>query len=230
MKIDYKILERYHLNQCTPEERLLVEQWLDEDLADFESPFSAADEKQKVQNEIWAELNNFIDTEAQSPAASSTPLPSDTVAADLIDIKPKRLISFKQLCIAAAVIVIIGSALVTFKSTHQISDAIFDNSANAQLKYIEKNNYELILGRHASARVNLNTGVFDTSGDMMLIPKKDFLFSFSESSEKKKLKNGETYFVIESPSTGKPIIISKTEMTFLAPTIQNQLKMQFNIS
>ena len=31
MKVDQKLIEKYHLNQCTPEERILVEEWLVDD-------------------------------------------------------------------------------------------------------------------------------------------------------------------------------------------------------
>ncbi|MBP3942068.1 hypothetical protein J5U18_00565 [Sphingobacteriaceae bacterium WQ 2009] len=211
MKIDYKVIERYHLNQCTPQERLMVEQWLDEGLDDFETPFATVNEKKQVGEEIWNELHAFMEEDTNRP-------------------KTKNLFSFKRVSVAAAILAIVSLAAITLKNNAHFSDALFDNSTNSNLKYIDKNNYELILGSYASARVNIKTGVFDTSGDIMLIPKKDFLFSFSKNSVKKALKNGEIYFLLKSSSIGRPIIISKTELTFLAPTIQQQLKMQFNIS
>ena len=40
MQVDHKLIEKYHLNQCTPEERNLVEEWLIDDTLDFPSlPF-----------------------------------------------------------------------------------------------------------------------------------------------------------------------------------------------
>jgi len=211
MKVDQKLIEKYHLNQCTPEERILVEEWLVDDNLDF-SPLSLPQfDKSHIQSQIWENIAaNIIEP---------TPIK--------VDNNRKRLIRY--ISIAASIVILFGLFIYKNNIDKEISYAIFDNSTSANSKYFEKNSYELILGKHATAKINVETGEFFSMGTMVIIPKKDFEFSFIGTTEKKELKNGETYFILNSKNTGKQIILSQSELTFLAPTIQNQLKLQFNI-
>ncbi|UIR55510.1 hypothetical protein LZQ00_14710 [Sphingobacterium sp. SRCM116780] len=211
MQVDHKLIEKYHLNQCTPEEKILVEEWLLDDTLSLSSLTMPARDKDQLQLKIWEELSTHI----------NKPLP-ETKA-------PTKKFSFKYISIAASLLIILGFSIYRFTVSKEDTYALFDNSANANLKYIEKNSYELILGKHASARINMDTGEFYTVGNMMLTPKKDFTYTFPGSSTKKELKNGEIYFILDAKNTGKQVILSKSELTFLAPTIQHQLKRQFNI-
>lgn len=211
MQVDHKLIEKYHLNQCTPEERNLVEEWLIDDTLDFPSlPISQTD-KSHIQSEIWGNISQQI---TESPV-----------------IKKENLIKkrFRYIAIAASLLIIFGFYISKNNIDKEISYAIFDNSTSTNSKYFDKNSYELILGKHATAKINIKTGEFFSLGTLVIIPKKDVEFSFTGTGEKKELKNGETYFILNPKNTGKQIILSQSELTFLAPTIQNQLKLQFNI-
>lgn len=211
MQVDHKLIEKYHLNQCTPEERNLVEEWLIDDTLDFPSlPISQTD-KSHIQSEIWGNISQQI---------TASPV-----------IKKENLIKkrFRYIAIAASLLIILGFYISKNNIDKEISYAIFDNSTSTNSKYFDKNSYELILGKHATAKINIKTGEFFSLGTLVIIPKKDVEFSFTGTGEKKELKNGETYFILNPKNTGKQIILSQSELTFLAPTIQNQLKLQFNI-
>ncbi|MEN5195156.1 hypothetical protein [Sphingobacterium faecium] len=210
MQVDHKLIEKYHLNQCTPEERNLVEEWLIDDTLDFPSLSISQADKSHIQSEIWENI---------SPHITESPV-----------IKNENLIKkrFRYIAIAASLLIIFGFYISKNNIDKEISYAIFDNSTGPNSKYFDKNNYELILGKHATAKINIETGEFFSLGTMVIIPKKDFEFNFTGTREKKELKNGETYFILNSKNTGKQIILSQSELTFLAPTIQNQLKLQFN--
>lgn len=211
MQVDHKLIEKYHLNQCTPEERNLVEDWLMDDTFDFTPLPIPQIDKSHMQSQIWGNIVPYIN----EPIAI---------------IKNSR--RTKLLCyisIAASLLIIFGFFISKSSIDNEISYATFDNSTSPNSKYFKKNSYELILAKHATARINLETGEFFSIGTMVIIPKKDFEFNLIGTSQKKELKNGETYFILNSKNTGKQIIFSQSELTFLAPTIQNQLKLQFNI-
>ena len=211
MKIDHKLIEKYHLGQCSPGEKILVEEWLLDDTLDSEPLSISIAKKTKLETDIWAELSTHID-QSEVPA---------TV--------PQKKYSFKYIGIAATIAFFLCFGFHWFSKDSEKAAAIFENRTNAGLKYINQNNYNIILGKHASAEINTDTGEFKTSGNMMFIPKKNFAFSFSGTDKKKELKHGETYFVLKPQKNGKQVIISKSELTFLAPTIQHELKIQFNI-
>ncbi len=109
------------------------------------------------------------------------------------------------------------------------TDATFDNARNANLKYINQQNYKIVLGKNATAQINTDTGIIKTTGNMLFIPKRNFAFSMPGADKKKELKTGEIYFVLQPQKNGKQVIIAKSELTFLAPTLQHELKLQFNI-
>lgn len=211
MKVDQKLIEKYHLNQCTPEERILVEEWLIDDNLDFPPLSLPQIDKSRIQSQIWENIApNIIE-----PIAIKA------------DNKRKKLLRY--ITVAASLLILFGFFICKNNLDKEISYAIFDNSTSPNSKYFQKNSYELILGKHATAKINLETGEFFSGGTMVIIPKKDFEFNFIGTRQKKELKNGETYFILNSKNTGKQIILSQSELTFLAPTIQNQLKLQFNI-
>lgn len=211
MKIDRQLIEKYHLGHCSTQEKLLVEKWLLDDTLNTEQRPISLDKKTKLANDMWAELSTHID---QSNIPGSI---------------PRSIINFKSLGIAATMIFLLSFGFYKLSKDVETGTAVFDNKTSAGLKYINQNNYNIILGKDASAEINTDTGEFKTSGNIMFIPKKNFSFSFGGTDQKKKLKYGETYFVIKTPASGKQVIIAKSELTFLAPIIQHELKMQFNI-
>ncbi len=211
MKIDHKLIEKYHLGQCSPTEKLHVEEWLLDDTLESDPLSISVDKKIKLETDIWAELSAHID-QSEIPASIS-----------------QKRYNFKYIGIAATIIFLLSFGFYKFSRDAEKDAAVFDNRTSAELKYINKNSYDIILGKNASAEINTDTGVFKSSGNMMFTPKKNFAFSFSGTNKKKELKLGETYFVLKPQKNGKQVIISKSELTFLAPTIQHELKVQFNI-
>lgn len=211
MKIDHKLIEKYHLGQCSPAEKLLVEEWLLNDKFDSEPMTISVVKKTKLETDIWAELSTHID---QSEASK---------------IVPSKKYYFNYIGIAATVIFLLCFRFYKFSKNSEKSAVLFENRTSTGLKYINQNNYNIILGKNATAEINTDTGEIKTSGNMMFTPKKNFAFSFSGTEKKRELKHGETYFVLKQQKNGKQVIISRSELTFLAPTIQHELKLQFNI-
>ncbi|MDR6735863.1 MULTISPECIES: hypothetical protein [Sphingobacterium] len=211
MKIDHKLIEKYHLGQCSPTEKILVEEWLLDDTLDSEPLSISIAKKTKLETDIWDQLSAHID-QSDVPATI-----------------PQKKYSFKYIGVAATIVFLLCFGFYWFGKDSGKAAAIFENRTSTGLKYINQNNYNIILGKHASAEINTDTGEFKTSGNMMFIPKKNFAFSFSGTDKKKEFKHGEIYFVLKPQKNGKQVIISKSELTFLAPTIQHELKIQFNI-
>ncbi|WP_313188286.1 hypothetical protein [Sphingobacterium siyangense] len=209
MNIDQKLIEKYHLGQCSPTERLLVEQWLLDDTFETKPlPISTA-QKNKLESDIWADINAHIEQ-------SNAP----------IKITQQKY-NFRYLGIAASLLAVLSIGFHLFNISEK-TDATFDNRTNASLKYINQDNYKIVLGKNATAQINTDTGEIKTTGNMLFIPKKNFAFSLS-GDKKKELKTGETYFVLQPQKNGNQVIIAKSELTFLAPTLQHELKLQFNI-
>jgi len=211
MKIDHKLIEKYHLGKCSPAEKNLVEEWLLDDSLESEPLSIFTTKRAKLETNIWAVLSSHVDQ------------------SEVKKIVPSKKYNFKYIGIAASMVFLLCFGFYQFSKDAENTAAIFDNRTSAGLKYINQNNYNIILGKNARAEINTDTGEFKTSGNMMFIPKKDFAFSVSGSDKKKELKHGETYFVLQPKKNGKQVIISKSELTFLAPTIQHELKIQFNI-
>lgn len=209
MKIDHKLIEKYHLGQCSPTEKLLVEQWLLDDTFEFNQTPISRTKKSKLEYDIWANINTHIEQEPTK-------------------ISGKRYKS-KYFGIAASLLIVLSISFYQFNNSYEKADATFDNRTNTSLKYINKHNYKIVLGKNATAQINTDTGEIKTTGNMLFIPKKDCAFSFSGIEKKKELKTGETYFVLQPQKNGKQVIIAKSELTFLAPTLQHELKLQFNI-
>lgn len=211
MKIDHKLIEKYHLGQCSPAEKTIVEEWLLDDTLESEPLSISTTKKAKLETDIWAELSSHI---GQSEVTQTV---------------PSKTYHFKYIGIAASMVFLLCLGFYQLSKDAENTAAIFDNRTSAGLKYINQNSFNIILGKNAWAEINTDTGEFKTSGNMMFIPKKDFAFSFSGTENKRKFRHGETYFVLQPKKNGKQVIISKSELTFLAPTIQHELKVQFNI-
>lgn len=211
MKIDHKLIEKYHLGKCSPAEKNLVEEWLLDDSLESEHLSISTTKRAKLETDIWAVLSSHVDQ------------------SEVTKIVPSKKYNFKYIGIAASMVFLLCFGFYQFSKDAENTAAIFDNRTSAGLKYINQNSYNIILGKNARAEINTDTGEFKTSGNMMFIPKKDFAFSVSGTDKKKELKQGETYFVLQPKKNGKQVIISKSELTFLAPTIQHELKVQFNI-
>ncbi len=211
MKIDHKLIEKYHLGKCSPAEKNLVEEWLLDDSLESEPLSISTTKRAKLETDILAVLSSHVDQ------------------SEVKKIVPSKKYNFKYIGIAASMVFLLCFVFYQFSKDAENTAAIFDNRTSAGLKYINQNSYNIILGKNARAEINTDTGEFKTSGNMMFIPKKDFAFSVSGSDKKKELKHGETYFVLQPKKNGKQVIISKSELTFLAPTIQHELKIQFNI-
>lgn len=209
MRIDHTLIEKYHLDQCSPAEKLLVEQWLLDDSFKANPLSITTAQKDKLESEIWTNINAHIE-QAKAP----------------IKITPKKY-NFRYLVVAASLLAILTIGFYQFNMSEK-PDATFDNRMNASLKYINQHNYKIVLGKNATAQINTDTGEIKTTGNMLFIPKKNFAFSLS-GHKKKELKPGETYFVLQPQKNGKQVIIAKSELTFLAPTLQHELKLQFNI-
>lgn len=204
-QINKELLERYELGQCTDQERKLVLDWLDNEdwdqLATEESQAHITNEKGK---QIWADLDTFIEKEEQR----------------------KNKFSLKTISSIAATIVFLalGYSLLLPSSTEQELN-------NSQYSIVDKvtHPFTLILGEDSHAHINIQTGDFTLTGEVLFTPNQDLTLQYGKQSNLF-FKAGETYYLSESSDSEHIIIVKKEDFTFLPPIVQKQLRKKFQIS
>lgn len=60
------LLEKYHRNSCTAEEKKIVEEWLNNDSTDALYEFSSKEDKEQVRDNIWILISQHIKPKTRS--------------------------------------------------------------------------------------------------------------------------------------------------------------------
>jgi len=205
--INKELLERYHLGQCTKDERDAVEEWLDNDDLEISGNIDISNNLNETKATIWDEVQ--------------------------CDIKNKnsRFLHLKQFLSATAAALLCLLGLSTFLLHDQLPEEFtFDNLSGDQIQNFEEHNYNITLSKKSFARIDTETGELDLKGDIMFTPKKDLTLLICDSNHQIRLKSGETYILMAQKQNCEHVVLTKQELTFLSPILQNQLKIQFNIS
>ncbi|MGJ1384873.1 hypothetical protein ACR782_01630 [Sphingobacterium spiritivorum] len=207
--ISKQLLEKYHLGLCSEEEQELVEQWLENDDLEIEGDIKPVADTERVKVEMWSNIRQ--------------------------DIKQKKNLRIFHpgiwAAVAAILIAIIGVRAIFINNQPSLANRfIFDNLSGDQIRNYEEHNYNITLSKKSFARINTETGELDVKGDIMFMPKKDIILNVCDRNHRIKLKSGETYILLDQNKSCQHIVLTKQELTFLSPILQNQLKIQFNIS
>ncbi|MGJ1195066.1 hypothetical protein ACR777_02525 [Sphingobacterium spiritivorum] len=207
--ISKQLLEKYHLGLCSEKEQELVEQWLENDDLEIEGDIESVEDTGQVKAEMWSNIRQDIKRK-----------------------KNLRIFHFGTWATVAAILVaIIGVRTLLINNQPSLTNRFtFDNLSGEQIRIYDEHNYNITLSKKSFARINTETGELDVKGDIMFTPKKDIILNVCDRNHRIKLKSGETYILLDQNQSCQHIVLTKQELTFLSPILQNQLKIQFNIS
>lgn len=201
--INKELLEKYELGQCTEQERIAVCNWLDnEDWDQLDGSIDAV--KQEDQELIWSNIEAFVDQKQTSTL--------------------RRLLK-PSLSIAASLLFLIGAYYwFAIDSPDRINETASFSQAT-----VKQQAFEFILGTNSKANIDLASGDFTLTGNVLFKPNKDIILQYGKQSNLL-FKAGETYYLSESKDPNKMIIVRKGEFTFLPAIVQKQIRKQFQIS
>lgn len=213
MNINQELIERYHRDECTEEERKAVESWLFADDSAEELELPVGENKAEHKTSIWNEI---------SPVISKDPL------------NKSHSLSFWKGAIAASLVIgLIGFGFYQFTLTTQNESPQFvsvDNTSAINVRHLDSKGYNISVGPNTFAKINYATGSVDLSGSMLISPKKDVELKFKGTDKKISLKMGQTYIILNGKTDeDKIIVVSERNLMDLPPVLQKQIINQFSI-
>ncbi|WP_293310934.1 hypothetical protein [Pedobacter sp. UBA5917] len=216
MNISNEILEKYHLNTCTAEERRMVEEWLFNTDADDLDITALPVDKNSLKQEMWQEIETVLPQEVK-------PLP-----------KRSNVYFMWKGAIAASLLIALAGTIVYFAFAHkpapQTEFVELNNPSAIQVKHIDATGYNVSLGPNTIAKINSSDGMIDLTGSILISPKKDIDLVFEGTDKKVTLLKGQTYIILKNKTGVKSIIvISERNLMDLPPVMQKQLSAQFDI-
>ncbi len=220
MKVDAQLLERYHLNQCSPEEEQMVEEWL---LSTDAEPLvmHSVNRKEQIKADIWSDISNILPPAGEDIPAVATHQP-----------KPSIYYFWKGAIAATFLLGLLGAILfyVMKPGPQQEQLVAFQNNSSYKVNHISSTSYNLAIGPETSAQIDQESGAIDLSGSMLISPKKDMDLHFEGAAEKMTLKKGQTYIILNS-KTGQLglIVINEKNIVNLPTVIQRKIIRQFDI-
>lgn len=220
MKVDAQLLERYHLNQCSPEEEQMVEEWL---LSTDAEPLAmhSVNRKEQIKADIWSDISAILPPdEEEIPAAANKKG------------KPSIYYFWKGAIAATVILGLLGVILFYVMKTGPQQEQLvaFQNNSSYKVNHISSTAYNLAIGPETSAQIDQESGAIDLSGSMLISPKKDMDLHFEGATEKMTLKKGQTYIILNS-KTGQLglIVINEKNIVNLPTVIQRKIIRQFDI-
>ncbi len=201
--INKALLEKYELGQCTEQERIAVCNWLENE--DWDQLDMDSDTVEEVDQEmIWSPIEAFVDKK-ESPVY--------------------RLWLKPAVSIAASLLVILGAYYWTSQGNPKASQSasLFSQAS------VKQQAFEFVLGANSKANIDVNSGDFTLTGNVLFKPNKDIILQYGKQANLH-FKAGETYYLSETKDPNKIIIVRKGEFTFLPAIVQKQIRKQFQIS
>lgn len=204
-QINKELLEKYELGQCTDQESKLVLDWLENEDWDQLAPDSVpADINNEEGTQLWNKLTPLFQKQEQ----------------------PRKTLLRKGLLSITATIVFLILGYVTiyhYRVKQELNDSQYSNIVHIS------HPFTLVLGKNSQANIDIKTGIFTLSGEVLFTPNKDLILQHGEQSGLH-FKAGETYYLAESRDPGRIIIIKKEDFTFLPAIVQKQIRKQFQLS
>lgn len=215
MKINADLIEKYHDDRCTPEERKAVEDWLlNCEVDDLE--FHSEKDKQITKADIWNGLDAI--------------LPKEEVAK--VVPKSASFYMWKGAIAASLVIGLLSFAFYYFNQNRPtaVDFVAFHNKSSLKVNHINAREYDLSVGPETFAEVNENNGIIDLSGSILISPKKDIDLNFGGAKNKVSLKKGQTYIILNY-NTGNQglLVVNEKNLIHLPPVMQKKLTYEFGI-
>jgi hypothetical protein len=211
-----QLLEKYHLNTCTAEERKMVEEWLFNTDVDELDAISLPENKNDIKQAMWQNI--------------------ETAMPQVIKPLPKRSNTYFiwKGAIAASVFMAMAAAIAYFvfanRSIGQADFVELNNPSALHVKHIDATGYDVAVGPNTNAKINNDDGMIDLTGSILISPKKDIDLVFEGTSKKVTLLKGQTYIILKNKTGIKSIIvISERNLMDLPPVMQKQLSAQFDI-
>lgn len=213
MNINQELIERYHRDECTKEERIAVEDWLFADDFAEELDLPIGENKAEHKASMWNEIAPVHPKEQISKGHS---------------------FSFWKGAVAASLVFGlfgIGFYQFTLKTKNDSPQFVsVDNTSAINVKHLDANGYNISIGPNTFAKINYATGSVDLSGCMLISPKKDVELKFKGSDKKISLKMGQTYIILNGKTDeDKIIVVSERNLMDLPPVLQKQITNQFSI-
>lgn len=211
-----ELLEKYHLNTCTAEERKMVEEWLFNTDVDELDTIDLAEDKNILKQAMWQDI--------------------ETAMPQVIKSLPKRSHIYFMwkgavaACVCIAVAVAVAYFVFANRSIGQDDFVQLNNPSALHVKHIDAVGYDVAVGPNTIAKINNSDGMIDLTGSMLISPKKDIDLVFEGTSKKVTLLKGQTYIILKNKTGIKSIIvISERNLMDLPPVMQKQLSAQFDI-
>lgn len=216
MKITKALIEKFHRDECSPEEKEYVQEWLFSEDSDELLSFDEA-EKELHKMEMWNEIKTILPKKEQ-------PKPIQRAAN----------FQFWRGAIAASIVfalLISGLALYQFNTKNEVLQWVdVDNTSGMQVKYVDSKDFKLSVGPNTSAKIDQLTGIVDLAGSLLIQPKEDFELEFTGATQKMSFKKGQTYIILKGKDgKDKVIIINEKNLIDLPPVIQKQINNEFKI-
>lgn len=216
MKVTADLIEKYHHNLCTPEERKAVEDWLMNSDVD-ELAFHSENDKQLVKGDMWKNI---------ATAVPDQPAPKQQL------LRPASYYMWKGAVAATLLITLLGATFyyLNRNSEKTVEFVAFHNKSALKVNHISSREYSLAIGPETSAEINEQNGVIDLTGSILISPKRDIELKFDGAVNTVSLKKGQTYIILNSKSGNHGlIVVNEKNLINLPPLIQKKLIQEFDI-
>lgn len=210
MDINKALLEKYELGLCTEQERLAVQEWLDNDSWD-DLEITAEDET--VKTEIWSNLSQHIGKGEENKVVTM----------------PASRALWAGYAAAASVVLALGFFLWQ-QRWEEVQEDFYADNQHTPIAWCHEQNFDLLLSQNSSAHIDMKTGSISLSGNIMFKPKRDVTLHDVRNNQVFHFKQDQIYVLSEFPTENKFIVLQKDELPFLPPPIQRKLKKQFQIT
>ncbi|MCX2453848.1 hypothetical protein OQX61_21445 [Pedobacter sp. PLR] len=230
MNISKDLIEKYHRNECSTEERDAVEAWLFSNHTDEGLQLPLGESKAAHKADIWKGIEDILPKEEQehlSVACQPEEIPVGLPAT------AKLTHNFWMGAVAATIVIgLTGLGVVQLQKNREQTDPALvsvNNTSTIKVHHLEVNDYTLAVGTNTSAKIDNLTGVVDLAGSILISPKKDMTLSFEGSPEKIIFKKDQTYIILKGKEGTDQIIVSEKNLMDLPPVLQKQIINEFNI-
>jgi len=228
MKVTQRLIEKYHLNLCSSEEKKAVEEWLLNDDMDNEILLPSSQDKQEDKVQMW---NAIAET-----------LPTPAVNAKQIRLSDYFSTPFLRGIAAASIGIILFATffLLNKKTKTNTSTVAIANAVNKDV--IQTSELNITLGTKSNVNINTSTtsetNNIDFCGIIRIESKEDMEFTLnancvntSANGEKVSFKKGQTYIAVNYhyKKDNELIIVNEKNLLNLPPVLQKEIIRQFNI-
>jgi len=218
MKVNKELIEKYHRQECTPDEAHAVEEWLFDDTSDEELQLPPGVHRFELKQDMWEDIS------AQLPNEK----PADKIKGRIFNR------AFWAGAIAASTI--LATATISFyflkhaKSVQEPMLVSVDNQSSVEVKQIRSVGYNMSVGPNTSAHISNKNKVISFTGSIILQPKEDIELSFDKKQQKVIFKAGQTYILFnDAEGNGKVLIVNERNLMDIPPVLQKKISAQFKI-